>query len=198
MTDTDVEGRIALITGGASGIGAATARRILAGGGRVAIFDLDPGRVAATADELGNGTIGIAGDVTSTSGESAETLTVSDSAPTSSGKLERRGLAHFEFHVTAQELLEALQLGTELVSPRHDAADDEGAIRAGDGLAEHAGVLIPHGHRHTRQHRPLRVEHPATDLGRTLLRKRRGDAEQQGEHPRTGLPDHLSSRFHPN
>src|SRR6476660_1266143 len=64
MTDTDFEGRIALITGGASGIGAATARRILAGGGRVAIFDLDPGRVAATADELGNGTIGIAGDVT--------------------------------------------------------------------------------------------------------------------------------------
>ena len=65
MTDTDFEGRIALITGGASGIGTATARRIAAGGGRVTIFDLDPARVAATADELGNGTIGIAGDVTS-------------------------------------------------------------------------------------------------------------------------------------
>jgi 2-dehydro-3-deoxy-L-rhamnonate dehydrogenase (NAD+) len=64
MTDTDFEGRIALITGGASGIGTATARRIGAGGGRVAIFDLDPARVAATADDLGNGTIGIAGDVT--------------------------------------------------------------------------------------------------------------------------------------
>ncbi len=64
MTDTDFEGRVALITGGASGIGTATARRIEAGGGRVAIFDLDPARVAATADELGNGTIGIAGDVT--------------------------------------------------------------------------------------------------------------------------------------
>ncbi len=64
MTDTDFEGRIALITGGASGIGAATARRIQAGGGRVAIFDLDPARVAATADDVGNGTIGIPGDVT--------------------------------------------------------------------------------------------------------------------------------------
>ena len=45
MTDTDFEGRIALITGGASGIGAASARRILAGGGRVAVLDLDPARV---------------------------------------------------------------------------------------------------------------------------------------------------------
>jgi hypothetical protein len=107
-------------------------------------------------------------------------------------QIDRRRFADLEFHVTAQELLEALQLGTELVSPRHDAADDEGAVLAGDGLAEHAGVLIPHGHRHTRQHRPLGVEHPATDLGRTLLRNRRGDAEHQGEHPRTGLPDHLS------
>jgi NAD(P)-dependent dehydrogenase (short-subunit alcohol dehydrogenase family) len=64
MTHTDFEGRVALITGGASGIGAASARRIQAGGGRVAIFDLDPERVAAAADELGGGAIGIAGDVT--------------------------------------------------------------------------------------------------------------------------------------
>jgi 3-oxoacyl-[acyl-carrier protein] reductase len=64
MTDTDFEGRIGLITGGASGIGAATARRIQAGGGRVAIFDLDPARVAAATAELGNGAIGIPGDVT--------------------------------------------------------------------------------------------------------------------------------------
>ncbi len=64
MTDTDFEGRIALITGGASGIGAASARRIQAGGGRVAIFDLDADRVQAAAGELGGGAIGIAGDVT--------------------------------------------------------------------------------------------------------------------------------------
>ena len=65
MTHTDFEGRVALITGGASGIGAASARRIQAGGGRVAILDLDAAAVAAAADELGNGTIGIAADVTS-------------------------------------------------------------------------------------------------------------------------------------
>jgi 3-oxoacyl-[acyl-carrier protein] reductase len=64
MTDTDFAGRIALITGGASGIGAASARRIQAGGGRVAVLDLDPGRVETAARELGGGAIGIAADVT--------------------------------------------------------------------------------------------------------------------------------------
>jgi 2-dehydro-3-deoxy-L-rhamnonate dehydrogenase (NAD+) len=64
MTDTDFQGRIALITGGASGIGAASARRILAGGGRVAVLDLDSAHVEATARDLGGGTIAIAGDVT--------------------------------------------------------------------------------------------------------------------------------------
>jgi NAD(P)-dependent dehydrogenase (short-subunit alcohol dehydrogenase family) len=63
MTAKDFEGRIALITGGASGIGAASARRIQAGGGRVAVLDLDPARVQAAAGELG-GALGIACDVT--------------------------------------------------------------------------------------------------------------------------------------
>jgi NAD(P)-dependent dehydrogenase (short-subunit alcohol dehydrogenase family) len=64
MTDTDFQGRVALITGGASGIGAAAARRIQAGGGRIALLDLDPGAVQAGADALGDGAIGIAADVT--------------------------------------------------------------------------------------------------------------------------------------
>jgi 2-dehydro-3-deoxy-L-rhamnonate dehydrogenase (NAD+) len=36
----DFEGRVALVTGGASGIGAAAAERLRAGGARVAVFDL--------------------------------------------------------------------------------------------------------------------------------------------------------------
>jgi len=35
----DFEGRVALVTGGASGIGAATAERLRDGGARVAVFD---------------------------------------------------------------------------------------------------------------------------------------------------------------
>jgi meso-butanediol dehydrogenase/(S,S)-butanediol dehydrogenase/diacetyl reductase len=47
------EGRVALITGAASGIGAATARRLAAEGGQVVICDRDGAAAAELADELG-------------------------------------------------------------------------------------------------------------------------------------------------
>ncbi len=42
-----------IITGGASGIGAATARRIVADGGRVGLIDIDENRAEALADDIG-------------------------------------------------------------------------------------------------------------------------------------------------
>ena len=46
-------GRCAVVTGGASGLGLATARRIVAEGGRVVLWDLNPEALAAAKDEVG-------------------------------------------------------------------------------------------------------------------------------------------------
>jgi NAD(P)-dependent dehydrogenase (short-subunit alcohol dehydrogenase family) len=48
-----IEGAGALVAGGASGLGAATARRLHAGGARVTIADLNADKGSALADELG-------------------------------------------------------------------------------------------------------------------------------------------------
>jgi NAD(P)-dependent dehydrogenase (short-subunit alcohol dehydrogenase family) len=56
---------VAAITGGARGIGRATAAALVAQGARVAIGDLDGDLARQTAEELGGGTVGLALDVTS-------------------------------------------------------------------------------------------------------------------------------------
>ncbi|MBB5753289.1 SDR family NAD(P)-dependent oxidoreductase [Prosthecomicrobium pneumaticum] len=58
------EGRGAVVTGGASGIGLTTAARIVAEGGSVCIWDVDAGRIEAVKAELGERAHGIAVNVT--------------------------------------------------------------------------------------------------------------------------------------
>lgn len=50
----DIKDKVAVVTGGASGIGQAIARRVVKGGGRVAIFDLNEEAGQAMVDELGD------------------------------------------------------------------------------------------------------------------------------------------------
>ncbi|MQA33260.1 SDR family NAD(P)-dependent oxidoreductase [Modestobacter roseus] len=61
MTDLDVA---ALVTGGASGLGAATARALAAAGAAVTVVDLDADRGAALAAELGGDASFVRTDVT--------------------------------------------------------------------------------------------------------------------------------------
>jgi NAD(P)-dependent dehydrogenase (short-subunit alcohol dehydrogenase family) len=53
----------ALVTGGASGLGEATARALRAAGATVTLFDRDEARAKALADDLGGATSYVAGDV---------------------------------------------------------------------------------------------------------------------------------------
>ncbi len=63
MTDrSDFEGRVALVTGGASGIGAAAAARLRSHGAEVAVFDREPveGYVSVTGDIASSADVGAA------------------------------------------------------------------------------------------------------------------------------------------
>jgi NAD(P)-dependent dehydrogenase (short-subunit alcohol dehydrogenase family) len=60
-----LEGTPALVAGGASGLGAATARLLVERGARVAILDLDGDRANALAEELGGRALAFRADVTS-------------------------------------------------------------------------------------------------------------------------------------
>ncbi|MFG1238219.1 SDR family NAD(P)-dependent oxidoreductase [Xanthobacter autotrophicus DSM 597] len=53
MTNIDLKGRVAIITGGARGIGYATAQRMLASGAEVSLWDIDAARLAEAVAELG-------------------------------------------------------------------------------------------------------------------------------------------------
>jgi NAD(P)-dependent dehydrogenase (short-subunit alcohol dehydrogenase family) len=90
----DFAGRTALVTGGASGIGAATAARLRAGGAEVAVFDREPvegyvsvtGDIASSADvntavakaEAELGRIDVLVNSAGVPGESLRTVDVSD------------------------------------------------------------------------------------------------------------------------
>jgi NAD(P)-dependent dehydrogenase (short-subunit alcohol dehydrogenase family) len=58
----EIEGRAAIVTGGASGLGLATAEMLAGAGARVALLDVDGGRVADAAGRIGG--LGVACDVT--------------------------------------------------------------------------------------------------------------------------------------
>ncbi len=69
----DLEGRVAIVTGGAQGIGRACAERFIASGARVALWDHDEALTKATAAALGESALAVPCDVTRS--ESVEAAT---------------------------------------------------------------------------------------------------------------------------
>jgi 3-oxoacyl-[acyl-carrier protein] reductase len=83
-TPFDIAGKVAVITGAASGIGAATAKVLGAGGAKVVCADLDEGGARKTADEVGGGAIAVACNVA----EKADVDAAVDAAVATFGRLD--------------------------------------------------------------------------------------------------------------
>src|SRR5436190_10862356 len=64
MSTYSLSGKVALVTGGARGIGFATAKELVARGAKVIVLDLHEDAVQQAAAQLGGDALGIAGDVT--------------------------------------------------------------------------------------------------------------------------------------
>lgn len=79
-----LQGRVAVVTGGASGIGEATVRRFVSEGAKVVIADLQYARGAALAAEIGAATVFVQADVSDESSVAA----LVDAAVTRFGRLD--------------------------------------------------------------------------------------------------------------
>jgi NAD(P)-dependent dehydrogenase (short-subunit alcohol dehydrogenase family) len=60
-----LEGKVVMVTGGASGIGRATAERLVDEGAKVALVDIDRDKAVEVAEGIGGETLGVGGDVSS-------------------------------------------------------------------------------------------------------------------------------------
>lgn len=68
MTYTGLEGKVAIVTGGAGGIGAAVVSRLSAAGARLVVVDIDGDRAKAAADAVEGEAIGVGADVSTEEG----------------------------------------------------------------------------------------------------------------------------------
>jgi 2-hydroxycyclohexanecarboxyl-CoA dehydrogenase len=107
-----LEGKIALVTGGASGIGAATARRLAGEGARVAIGDLNVQDARSVAGELDGFACEL--DVTDTESVMSAVSEVTDALGEIDVLINNAGTDRFSFFVNTDEELWDFVLGVNL------------------------------------------------------------------------------------
>ncbi|HEY4997102.1 MAG TPA: SDR family NAD(P)-dependent oxidoreductase, partial [Solirubrobacteraceae bacterium] len=107
-----LEGKTALITGGASGIGAATARRLAAEGARVAVCDLNERGARELAGELDG--FGCAMDVADTGSVRAAVASCVQELGAIDVLVNNAGTDRFAFFVNTDEELWDFVLGVNL------------------------------------------------------------------------------------
>jgi 2-hydroxycyclohexanecarboxyl-CoA dehydrogenase len=129
-----LEGRTALVTGGASGIGAATARRLAAEGARVAVADVnEPGAREVAAELDGSG---VAMDVTDVASVRAGVDAAADAVGPIDILINNAGSDRFGFFLHSDEDLWDFVLGVNL---RGVLAVTHAVL---PGMHERGGVIV--------------------------------------------------------
>jgi 2-hydroxycyclohexanecarboxyl-CoA dehydrogenase len=109
---TRLDGRTALVTGGASGIGAATVRRLAVEGARVFVADVDAGGARAVAREVGGDAIAM--DVSDVASVRAGVEEALDSAAALDVLVNNAGIGRVAPFLETDEELWDLELGVNL------------------------------------------------------------------------------------
>jgi 2-hydroxycyclohexanecarboxyl-CoA dehydrogenase len=108
-----LEGRTAVVTGGASGIGAATSRRLVAEGARVAVCDLNHDLAQAVASEIGAEAVAM--DVTDADSVAKAVAAVNDALGAPTVLVNNAGTDEFGFFKDTDEGLWQRVLDVNLV-----------------------------------------------------------------------------------
>jgi 2-hydroxycyclohexanecarboxyl-CoA dehydrogenase len=143
-----LEGRIALVTGGASGIGAATARRLAAEGARVAVADVNEEGARGVAGEIDG--VAVRVDVADAASVRAGVAEVASALGDVDVLVNNAGTDRFAFFVNTDEALWDFVLGVNLrgtIAVTHAVLD--GMQRRGRGaivnVASEAGRVGSQG-----------------------------------------------------